>query len=126
MKLVTIHPIKMSVTLLSLKQSSRGSRSSVPQVAEGCNFELVIPFLSDRAIYQTPEVKANNTHVGMCSACTGIQNFTSCRQMARSTYYDLEFKTYVMPISRDAMIEALKAIRMNVEICKRTKHVKIR
>ena len=35
---------------------------------------------------------ANNTHVGMCSACTGIQNFASRHEMAISTYYGMEFK----------------------------------
>jgi len=66
-------------------------------------------------------VTASNTHVGMRSACTGIQNFASRREMAISTYYVMEFKTYIMINSRDATVEAVKFwyIRMNIEKFKR-------
>jgi hypothetical protein len=63
----------------------------------------------------------------MRSACTGIQNFASLYEMAVSTYYGMEFKTYVMITSRDATVETIKSMymRMNIELCKPAKYFRI-
>ena len=77
-------------------------------------------------MYLTPAVTANNTHVDMSSACSGIQNFASLHETAISTYYGLGFKTCIMITSRDTTVEALKfIIRMNIEIFKPTEYLRI-